>query len=42
VYERVGLVDDAIEYYRSATTLFGVAADTRAAATRALTRLHAR
>jgi tetratricopeptide (TPR) repeat protein len=42
VYERVGQVDDAIEYYRTATTLFGVAADTRAAATRALTRLHAR
>ena len=42
VYERVGQLDDAIEYYQTATTLFGAAADTRAAATRALTRLHAR
>ena len=33
--------DDAIDYYRTATSLFGAAADTRVAATRALTRLHA-
>ena len=39
VHERVGTVDDAIDYYRTATSLFGVAADTRVAATRALTRL---
>lgn len=42
IYERVGQVDDAIEYYRTATSLFGAAADTRVAATRALTRLRPR
>ncbi|MEN3339538.1 MAG: hypothetical protein V7647_3214 [Acidobacteriota bacterium] len=41
VYERLGQTDDAVEYYRTAAVLFGAAADTRAAATRALTRLHA-
>jgi tetratricopeptide (TPR) repeat protein len=42
VYERIGQVSDAIEYYGTATALFGAAADTRVAATRALTRLGAR
>jgi Tfp pilus assembly protein PilF len=41
VYERLGQADDAIDYYRTATSLFGAATDTRVAATRALTRLHA-
>lgn len=41
VYERLGQRDDAIEYYRTAAALFGAATDTRVAATRALTRLHA-
>ncbi len=39
VLERLGRRSDAISYYHIATTLFGAAADTRAAATRALTRL---
>ena len=38
---RLGQADDAIDYYRTATSLFGAATDTRVAATRALTRLHA-
>jgi hypothetical protein len=42
VYERMGQVDDAIDYYRTATSLFGAAADTRVAATRALIRLRTR
>ena len=41
VYERLGRRDDAIDYYRTATSLFGAATDTRVAATRALTRLDA-
>ena len=39
VLERLGRRTQAISYYHNATTLFGAAADTRAAATRALTRL---
>ncbi len=39
VLERLGRRSDAISYYHTATTLFGAAADTRAAASRALTRL---
>lgn len=39
VLERLGRRPEAISYYHIATTLFGAAADTRAAATRALTRL---
>jgi len=39
VLERLGRRTQAISYYHIATTLFGAAADTRAAATRALTRL---
>ena len=39
VLERRGRRPQAISYYRTATTLFGAAADTRAAATRALARL---
>jgi tetratricopeptide (TPR) repeat protein len=39
VLERLGRRTEAISYYHVATTLFGAAADTRAAATRALTRL---
>jgi tetratricopeptide (TPR) repeat protein len=39
VLERLGRRTEAISYYHIATTLFGAAADTRAAATRALTRL---
>lgn len=42
VYERMGQPDDAFGYYRTATSLFGAAADTRIAAARALTRLRAR
>ncbi len=42
VYERIGQVDDAIGYYKTATSLFGAAADTRVAATRALSRLRSR
>lgn len=39
VLERLGRRPQAISYYHTATTLFGASADTRAAATRALTRL---
>jgi tetratricopeptide (TPR) repeat protein len=39
VLERLGRRAEAISYYTTATTLFGAAADTRASATRALTRL---
>ena len=39
VLERLGRRPHAIAYYRTAATLFGAAADTRAAANRALTRL---
>src|SRR4029079_6493705 len=39
VLERLGRRAEAISYYHVATTLFGASADTRAAATRALTRL---
>ena len=42
LYERVGRRDRAIASYRTASALFGAAADTRTAATRALTRLRAR
>ena len=42
LHERAGRLDEAIAGYRTAATLFGAAADTRAAATRALTRLNAR
>jgi tetratricopeptide (TPR) repeat protein len=39
LHERAGRRDDAIAYYRTAAALFGGAAETRTAATRALTRL---
>jgi tetratricopeptide (TPR) repeat protein len=39
VLERLGRRAQAISYYQTATSLFGASADTRAAATRALTRL---
>jgi len=39
VLERLGRRADAVSYYHTATSLFGAAADTRAAATRALMRL---
>ena len=39
VQERLGHADDAVSGYRIASTLFGAAADTRAAAARALARL---
>jgi Tetratricopeptide repeat len=39
VLERLGRQPQAVSYYRTAMTLFGAAADTRAGATRALTRL---
>jgi len=39
VLERLGRRAEAVSYYHTATTLFGAAADTRAAATRALSRL---
>ena len=42
LHERLGHAEDAIGYYRTATSLFGAAADTRVAATRALTRLRAK
>jgi hypothetical protein len=42
LHERAGRRDQAISYYRIASTLFGAAADTKSAATRALTRLRAR
>ena len=41
IHERLGHTDQAIAYYRAAQTWFGAAADTRSAATRALTRLRA-
>jgi tetratricopeptide (TPR) repeat protein len=40
-HERLGHRDQAIGYYRAASTWFGGGADTRAAAVRALSRLHA-
>jgi tetratricopeptide (TPR) repeat protein len=42
LHERLGHKDDAVSGYRIASTLFGAAADTRAAATRALARLDLR
>ncbi len=42
LHERLGRTEEAIGYYRTATSLFGAAADTRVAATRALTRLRAK
>jgi hypothetical protein len=39
ILERLGRRPHAIVYYRTAATLFGAAADTRAAANRSLTRL---
>jgi hypothetical protein len=39
VLERLGRRAEAVSYYHTATSLFGAAADTRAAATRALVRL---
>jgi tetratricopeptide (TPR) repeat protein len=41
LHERAGRRDQAISYYRVASSLFGASADTRSAATRALTRLRA-
>lgn len=41
LHERRARTAQAIDYYRAASTLFGGAADTRAAANRALTRLRA-
>lgn len=41
VHERLAHRQQAIEYYRAASTWFGGGADTRAAALRALVRLHA-
>jgi tetratricopeptide (TPR) repeat protein len=41
LHERAGRRDQAISYYRIASTLFGAVADTKSAATRALTRLRA-
>ena len=42
LHERLGHKDDAVSGYRIASTLFGAAADTRAAASRALARLNTR
>jgi tetratricopeptide (TPR) repeat protein len=42
LHERASRRDLAVSYYRIASTLFGAAADTRNAATRALTRLKAK
>jgi hypothetical protein len=42
LHERAGRRDQAISYYRIASTLFGAAAETKSAATRALSRLRAR
>ena len=39
ILERQGKRDQAISHYRIAAALFGAAADTRAAAARALTRI---
>jgi hypothetical protein len=41
LHERASRLPEAISYYRHASGLFGAAADTRASATRALTRLRA-
>jgi len=41
LHERAGRTEQAVSLYRVAASLFGAAADTRAAATRALTRLGA-
>lgn len=41
IHERLGRRDQAIAYYRAASTWFGGGTDTRAAANRALTRLKA-
>jgi Tetratricopeptide repeat len=41
LHERLGHRDQAIDYYRAAQTWFGGASETRAAARRALNRLHA-
>ena len=41
LHERAAHRDQAISYYRIASTLFGAAAETKSAATRALTRLRA-
>jgi tetratricopeptide (TPR) repeat protein len=41
LHERIAHRQQAIEYYRAASTWFGGGADTRAAALRALVRLHA-
>ena len=41
LHERAGRRDQAISYYRIASTLFGAAADTHSTATRALARLRA-
>lgn len=42
LHERAGRTAQALTYYRAASTLFGAAAETHAAATRALTRLAAK
>ncbi len=42
LHERLGHRDSALSYYRIASTLFGVAADTRSTAARAVTRLSRR
>jgi tetratricopeptide (TPR) repeat protein len=39
LHERIGQRDQALAHYRTASSLFGAAADTRAAALRAITRL---
>jgi hypothetical protein len=39
LHERAGHKDQAVSYYRIASTLFGAASDTRTAADRALARL---
>ena len=39
VHERAARYDEALSYYRIASTLFGAAADTRSAASRAITRV---
>jgi hypothetical protein len=42
LHERLGHADRALSYYRIASTLFGAAAETKAAAARAVTRLSRR
>jgi len=42
LHERLGHKDDAVSAYKIASTLFGAASDTRAAASRALARLNTR